>query len=151
APATCALAALIQHRQAIGDTRTPMVVGIAGNTFNALFAWSLVYGHLGMPALGVRGAGYATATTESLAPVVMLLMLGSAERRARARGERTRALPLGTAARGIAELGVPTGLQFGGEMLAFVTFTVVIGGIGKEEIASHQIALNVIRVSFLPG
>src|SRR6185295_5070397 len=57
APQTCALAALIQHRQAIGDSRTPMVVGIAGNIFNALFAWALIYGHLGAPALGVRGGG----------------------------------------------------------------------------------------------
>src|SRR5262249_5185119 len=60
APATCALSALIQHRQGTGDSRTPMVVGILGNTFNALFAWMLIYGHAGMPALGVRGAGYAT-------------------------------------------------------------------------------------------
>src|SRR6185436_5218594 len=61
APSTCALAALIQHRQAIGDSRTPMVVGITGNVFNALFAWSLIYGHGGLTAFGVRGAGWATA------------------------------------------------------------------------------------------
>ena len=37
------------------------------------------------------------------------------------------------------------------ETLAFTAFTVVLGSISKEEIAAHQIALNVIRVSFLPG
>src|SRR5262249_35006716 len=68
APATCALSALIQHRQAMGDSRTPMIVGIAGNAFNALFAYLLIYGHgrLGIPALGVRGAGLSTAITETL-------------------------------------------------------------------------------------
>jgi MATE family multidrug resistance protein len=55
------------------------------------------------------------------------------------------------AARGVAELGVPLGLQFFAETLAFATFTAVLGSIGEDEIAAHQIALNVIRVSFLPG
>ena len=152
APQTCALAALIQHRQAIGDSRTPMVVGIAGNAFNAVFAWSLIYGHLGLPAMGVRGGGWATATTETLELAVMAVLLVRSEKRARA--AQITALPvmsLRQATRDVAELGVPTGLQFGVESLAFGAFTVVLGGIGGAQIAAHQIALNVIRVSFLPG
>ena len=33
-----------------------MVVGLLGNVVNAALAWSLIYGHFGLPALGVRGA-----------------------------------------------------------------------------------------------
>lgn len=154
APQTCALAALIQHRQAIGDSRTPMIVGIAGNAFNAIFAWGLIYGHLGLPAFGVRGAGWATATTETLELTVMAVMLVRSERRARVLAgadETGRQLGFRAASKHVAELGVPTGLQFATEMLAFTAFTAVLGGIGQAEIAAHQIALNVIRVSFLPG
>lgn len=154
APQTCALAALIQHRQAMSDSRTPMVVGIAGNVFNAIVAWSLIYGHVGLPAFGVRGCGWATAATETLALAVMAVMLVRSERRARlAAGadETRRQLGFRGAARHVAELGIPTGLQFGTEMLAFTAFTAVLGGIGASEIAAHHIALNVIRVSFLPG
>ena len=39
------------------------------------------------------------------------------------------------------QLGVPTGLQFGSEMLAFATFTALLGTLGAEQIAAHQIAL----------
>jgi multidrug resistance protein, MATE family len=152
APQTCALAALIQHRQAIGDSRTPMVIGIAGNTFNAIFAWSLIYGHWGLPALGVRGAGWATATTETLELAVMAAMLLRSERRARASAEAGSSfMSLRAATRDVVDLGFPTGLQFGVEMLAFTAFTAVLGGIGGSQIAAHQIALNVMRVSFLPG
>jgi MATE family multidrug resistance protein len=154
APQTCALAALIQHRQAIGDSRTPMVVGIAGNAFNAFFAWCLIYGHLGLPAFGVRGGGWATATTETLEVVALGVMLVRSERRARALAgadETSRVLTFRKASRDVADLGVPTGLQFGAEMLAFTAFTAVLGTIGQHEIAGHTIALNVIRVSFLPG
>lgn len=152
APATCALAALIQHRQATGDSRTPMIVGIAGNVFNALLAWTLIYGRFGLPALGVRGAGYSTATTEVLELGVMLLLFVRDERRATRAGELDgMSLSFMRALRGVADLGLPTGIQFAAETLAFTAFTVVLGSISKEEIAAHQIALNVIRVSFLPG
>ena len=155
APSTCALAALIQHRQAIGDSRTPMIVGIAGNAFNALLAWTLIYGHFGAPALGVAGAGYSTAVTETLELAVMLTMLVRLQRRetrdVASSASASRSLGFLAASRGVAELGVPLGLQFLAEMLAFATFTAVLGAIGKDEIAAHHIALNVIRVSFLPG
>jgi MATE family multidrug resistance protein len=147
APATCALAALIQHRQAIGDSRTPMIVGITGNVFNAIFAWALIYGHFGLPALGVRGGGYATATTEMMELAVMFALFARDERRAAVKPNMT----FGRALREVCDIGVPTGIQFFAETLAFTAFTVVLGSIGKEEIAAHQIALSVIRVSFLPG
>ncbi len=150
APATCALAALVQHRRGLSDARVPMVTGIAGNVVNAVLAWALIHGHLGLPALGVRGAGLATATAD----VLSLLALGALfVRDARAAGARSpsRGLGLGRAMREVAELGMPTGAQFFVETLAFATFTAVISGISNEEMASHQIALACLRVSFLPG
>jgi MATE family multidrug resistance protein len=36
-------------------------------------------------------------------------------------------------------------------MLAFVTFTALLGTLGAAQIAAHQIALATIRTSFLPG
>ena len=155
APAACALAALVQHRRGVGDARTPMVAGIAGNVLNGVLAWALMYGHLGAPALGVRGAGLATALVEVLEFAALLAVFARdearARRAARQAGRELHGLSLGAAVREVASLGVPTGAQFGAETLAFATFTAVLSGISKEEIASHQIALAVIRVSFLPG
>jgi multidrug resistance protein, MATE family len=146
APATCALAALIQHRQGAGDSRTPMVFSLAGNAVNAALAFCLIHGHLGLPALGVRGAGYATAMTELLQASAMLVVL-TRESRPRARPS----LSLRAALREVADLGIPTGVHFGLEALAFTMFTAVLAGIGANEIAAHHIALNTIRASFLPG
>ncbi|MEQ1918331.1 MAG: hypothetical protein ABL955_03970 [Elusimicrobiota bacterium] len=40
---------------------TPLLVAIiAGNLVNATLDWVLVFGHLGAPALGVRGSAFAT-------------------------------------------------------------------------------------------
>jgi len=151
APATAVLSALTHHRQATGDARTPMVAGIAANVVNAALGWALIYGHAGLPALGVRGGAIASVTAEVLEAAALAALLVRDTRRsgdyARARAE----LPIAKAARELAAVGVPTGLQFGSEMLAMVMFTSVLGTLGAEQIAAHQIALAIIRLSFLPG
>ena len=64
APASAVASALTHHRQALGDSRTPMVVGLGANVINAFLGWCLIYGHAGLPALGVRGGAMATVTAE---------------------------------------------------------------------------------------
>jgi multidrug resistance protein, MATE family len=143
------LAALIQHRQAVGDTRSPMVVGVLGNAVNAVLSYGLIYGHFGLPALGVRGGGFGTATTEWVELAAMLALFARDSKLA-ARGTTRAAIPFRRAMAEVLELGVPTGIQFGFEMLAFATLTVLLGSM-EREIAAHQIALSTIRCSFLPG
>jgi MATE family, multidrug efflux pump len=149
-PATCMLAALIQHRQAIGDPRSPMVVGVLGNAFNGALSYGLIYGHFGLPALGVRGGGFGTATTEWVELAAMLALFARDARRS-ARTETRPAIDLRRALFEVLDLGVPTGVQFGFEMLAFATLTTLLSSMGEREIAAHQIALSTIRTSFLPG
>lgn len=148
APLTCLLSALVQWRQGIGDSRTPMRITLSGNLLNAALAWTLIHGHLGLPRLGVAGAGYATAIAEG----VNALRLGALWLAAwRARSPDPTMPSLRAALGRVCSVGVPTGLQFGLETLAFTVFTAILGGLGATEVAAHQIALAVIRTSFLPG
>ncbi len=141
----CVISTLVQYRQGLSDSRNPMIAGILANVINAGLAWALIYGHFGLPALGVRGAGYGTAIAET----VEALFLGWIV--LRDRPAKVSLISQRQALRDVTSLGVPTGLQFGMEMLAFTAFTAVIGGLGTREIAAHQIAMTVIRTSFLPG
>lgn len=145
APATCALTALVNHRQALGDARTPMFIGIAGNVVNAFLSFGLIYGRFGLPRLGIAGCGYGTATVEYLELFAMVALLLRDVR------VGTATLPYRAAARELLTVGIPTGLHFGGECLAFTAFTAILGSIGGVEMAAHQIALATIRTSFLPG
>jgi MATE family multidrug resistance protein len=144
--ATCAVAALIQYRQGMGDARTPMLVGLFGNLVNAGLAYSLIYGRFGLPAMGARGAGYGTALTETL-ELAALLALMIHEGRSRPKPSTTLRAAIGE----VASLGVPTGLHFGLEVAAFTTFTAILGSFGAIQMAAHQITMNTIRASFLPG
>ena len=46
-----------------GDTVMPMIASIAGVATNTLLNWVLIFGFLGAPALGVRGAAIATVVS----------------------------------------------------------------------------------------
>ncbi len=146
AVATCAVSALIQYRQGMGDARTPMIVGLLGNLVNAVLAYSLIYGRFGLPALGARGAGYGTAATETLELALLLALVVREGRR-----QPKPSITLRQAMREVAGLGVPTGLHFGLEVAAFTTFTAILGSFGAVQMAAHQITMNTIRASFLPG
>jgi multidrug resistance protein, MATE family len=144
APAACAQHALIQARQGMGDSKTPARVQLAGNVLNAFLAWTLIGGHFGAPRLGVAGAGYATAATLYVNALVLSLLFVRPLPREQARELRA-------AAGEVLRLGVPTGAQFSLELLAIVTTTVILGGIDPAQLAAHQIALMLMRTSFLPG
>jgi len=47
--------------EGIGYTRPMMLIQLAGLGFNVLFNYILMFGKLGMPAMGAVGAGWATA------------------------------------------------------------------------------------------
>lgn len=151
APATAVLSALGHYRQATGDSRTPMIVGLAGNVFNAVLGFCLIYGHGGLPALGVRGCATASAISEALEAAALAAVLIHDVRRSGVYERARASLPLSSAIREFAAVGIPTSIQFGSEMLAMVAFTATLGGLGPEQIAAHQIALATIRASFLPG
>jgi MATE family multidrug resistance protein len=146
--ATCTIAALTQYRQGLGDSRTPMLVGLGGNMVNVVLAYSLIHGKLGLPALGVRGAGYGTAITEFLEAAALIAVFVYESRR---EGAKAPNVSFRQALREVTALGAPSGLHFGFETLAFTTFTALLASMGAAEMAAHHIALNTLRASFLPG
>jgi MATE family multidrug resistance protein len=123
-----------------------MAVGLAGNVVNAVLAWALIHGRLGLPALGVSGAGYATALTE-VGELVALLAILRARTASLPRPALGRAAALGD----VLSLGSPTGIQLALEAAAFTVFTTLLGSMAAAEMAAHQIALALLRVAGLPG
>ncbi|MDP3275423.1 MAG: MATE family efflux transporter [Deltaproteobacteria bacterium] len=150
APAMLLVSAMVQSRQAQGDSRSAMIAGLATNVVNATLAYALIHGALGAPALGVSGAGYATAIAEWIEALGLLAYV------ARCAGQQARttapsALSLREAVARVWRLGAPTGAHFFAENLAFTVFTLLLGAMGAAELAAHQLALSAVRVSFLPG
>ncbi|HSH26904.1 MAG TPA: MATE family efflux transporter, partial [Wenzhouxiangella sp.] len=59
-PALAGMTALRFFSEGIGYTRPTMYIGVAGIVFNVPLNYTLMFGKLGMPALGAEGCGWAT-------------------------------------------------------------------------------------------
>jgi len=65
-----AMAALLR---CTGRVRLPLYGSVIGVASNVLLNWVLIFGNLGLPALGVRGAALATVLSQGISVVVVLL------------------------------------------------------------------------------
>jgi multidrug resistance protein, MATE family len=120
---------------------------IIANLLNAALDWVLIFGHLGFPASGVAGSAWATAVSRW---VMALLMLGAGWS-----GLRKYLLPLQprifdlVPIRRMLLLGAPIGVQFQIEYGAFALIGLLMGWLGTEQLASHQVALNLSSLTFM--
>lgn len=128
----------------------PLMFALAGaNILNATANWMLIYGNLGMPALGVEGAAWAT----TLARLWMALFLGGVVWRVhhRRRGDVPHvawSFDTGRIKRLVA-LGFPAASQLVLEVGVFSAATALAGKLDPVSSGSHQIALNLASLAFM--
>jgi len=136
-----------QALQAMGRMRPIVVTIVAANLLNALLNWTLIYGHFGAPALGVAGAAWAT-TMSRWVMALLLLGLGWPALHTHLlpiRPDVLRLKPLGRMLR----LGAPIGAQFELEYSAFGLTGILMGLLGTNQMAGHQIALNLASLTYM--
>ncbi|MSR36512.1 MAG: MATE family efflux transporter [Gemmatimonadetes bacterium] len=142
-----AFVALRQTLQAMGRITPVIVAVVLGNVANVALNWVLVFGHLGAPALGAVGSGWASTLARWLMAFVLLGLGWPATRRylwpPRA-GVRAWA-PL----RATLALGLPIGAQFSLEFGAFAAIAVLMGWLSTTAMAGHQVAINLASLTFM--
>jgi len=131
----------------LGNTRTPLVATIVANAVNALLAWALVFGHLGLPAMGVAGAGLATSIAEWVGAVILVVALALGPVRDRYATGPVR--PDVQAIRRFLRTGLPIGGQWVLDMSAFAIFTTLVVRMGVSSIAANQAMISLLSMSFM--
>ncbi len=61
-----------QSLRATGETRLPVIMSMVSLVINILFDYLLIFGHLGLPALGVKGAAIATVLARIIEAILYL-------------------------------------------------------------------------------
>jgi len=122
---------------------------VSANLLNAVANWALIYGHLGLPALGVPGSAGATVVSRVYLVVVLALAVALIDRGRRS-GLRhaPRRIEWARLSR-LVRLGFPAAVQVTLEVGVFAVATVLAGRLDPVSSASHQIALNVASVAFM--
>jgi len=138
-----------QFIEGLSIMKPAMVITILANIINAFTNWTLIFGNLGFPALGLDGAGWATFSSRSF--MAILLMLYVMNKKYFKQYDvsfhfKNINLPV---IKKILSLGLPSGIQYFFEVGAFAFGAIMIGWLGTEQLAAHQIAINLASISFM--
>jgi len=148
-PAALVYRSLAFYSSSINQTRPVMVLAFVGLAVNAFLNWVLIYGHLGLPAMGGAGCGWATG----VGMWVSLAALATWTARARVYEStyvwRDWRWPTWEAQKRLLKLGLPMGGAGVAEVLAFCSVAVLVGRFGDVQIAAHQIGLNSSSLIFM--
>ncbi len=116
---------------------------------NGVLNYGLIFGHLGMPALGLVGAGIASVISSStgLIIIVAYIVLHRKLRRYALFGRIWRA-DLQILQR-IVRLGLPIGMTLLAEVGMFAVAALMMGWIGIQELAAHAIVAQCAAITFM--
>ncbi|MCP4460583.1 MAG: MATE family efflux transporter [Cytophagales bacterium] len=131
-----------QFTEGLSDTMNPMIVSIVSNLLNIGLNWVFIFGHFGVKPMGLLGAGLATLIARILMPAMIIFLT-----RKNTIGFRWHFQLSGI--RQLLRIGIPSGMQFIFEVGAFAGAGIMIGWMGAEELAAHNIALNLSAVSYM--
>jgi MATE family multidrug resistance protein len=123
-------------------------VGAAAVCSNAVVNYGLIFGHFGLPRLGLAGAGLGSTISNSLMGLGLFIVVIRHRkfRRYRLFGNFWRA----DWARflGVWRLGLPIGATLAMETTCFNAAVVLMGWIGEAQLAAHAIAIQVTSLTF---
>ncbi len=137
----------------LGDTRLSLLANVTAMITNIGLNWLLIYGHLGLPALGVEGAAIASVIATWLGLLVVVLVF--------ARGYMPGAVV--SAVPGLGRLrwpeftrmlrfGLPNGLNWFLEFSAFLVFiNLIFADLGTLAVAALMAVFQVNSISFMPA
>lgn len=132
-----------RYLQGIHYVRPVTFVLVTANLVNLAGNWLFVFGHWGVPAMGLRGSALSTL-------VARIYLAGFLFAAVRWRDpEAFAALQFDAARiRRLFRLGLPAGITVGLEVGVFCVVTALVGTLGAVSLAAHTIALNAASLSY---
>jgi multidrug resistance protein, MATE family len=134
---------------ALSHTRPVMAVVLVCVAGNAVLNWVLIFGHLGAPALGVAGSGYASSINQWLILAGLALCARIMPGLAGLRMLRNACAASRTQMANILRLGLPIGGLRGMEVGVFLAAGILMGLLGAAALGAHQLVLNCASIPFM--
>jgi MATE family multidrug resistance protein len=144
-------AAFRRYLQAVGRVGPVLFALVSANVVNAAGNWLLVFGRLGLPALGVTGSGWATTISRLYMAGVLVFAAWHHDRRHGIPGgsDLSRWRPDPARLRRLLTLGLPAAGHVTLESGVFAAATALAGRLGPVSLAASQVVLNVACVTFM--
>lgn len=136
----------------LGRTKVIILINCVGLVVNAVLNYILIFGYAGIPSMGIAGAGYATTAANWASAVVGFALVFQNKNEVLYRVRSGWAWSWDLMKRYV-RFGVPSGMQWALEGLAFTAFLVVLGrtASGEAALASSGIVTTVMMLAVLPA
>ncbi len=138
-----------QFLEGVGNTRAAMWSVLASNVVNIFLNWLLIYGKWGFPEMGAAGAGLATLISRVVGALILVLYFLCRENLRRYFSFFHRANFTRRTMRALLAVGTPIGSQIFMEFIAFGIVAIMMGWIGKVEMAASKIAGDISNFAFM--
>ncbi len=149
APAMLLMAALRGLTDGLGHTRVIMAFSLLSTMINVPLNYVLIYGKLGLPAMGGIGCGWATAVSSWCAALATLAYLHWNPNYRQYHLLQGWIPPRWGAIRQVLKLGLPIGFTVFVEVSLFSVIALFLAPLGPVVVAGHQIVLNVVSLLFM--
>lgn len=133
-----------------GNTKIAMRTNMVSNGVNILFNYLLIGGKLGFPALGVQGAAVATVIGTVFAFGMSLISILHPEGYLYLFHEKGLRFDRRTVSN-ILNIGSSTLAEQIFLRIGFLIYSIIVARLGTTDFAAHQIAMNVMNISFSFG
>jgi MATE family multidrug resistance protein len=133
----------------LGRTRPVMWVNIFVTLVNLILDWLLIFGHWGLPEMGIAGAGIATVSALCFNILVYFILISHSsysKKYATIKGWRFDRQLFARLVR----FGFPSGVHFFIDIAGFTVFILLIGRLGIVSLAATNIAFNISTLAFMP-
>jgi len=141
--------ALRRCLQAMNMIRPIVFALVTANIVNALGNYVLIYGKWGFPNMGTVGSGWSTTVARAYMAIVLVVYLLWYDRKHRTELLKTPIDIDFPRLKRLITLGLPAALQFTLESGVFALATALISRLGPIPLATHQIALNTVALTYM--
>lgn len=135
-----------------GNTRITMRTNVTSNTINIIFNYLLIGGHLGFPAMGIKGAALATVLGTVVASIMSVLSILDPE------GFisipyiiKNKLKPAWTNFRNLLSVGYSVFFEQILMRIGFTLTAIMAANQGNDAMAAHQVGMNIMGLSFAFG
>ncbi|KYK37390.1 MAG: MATE family efflux transporter [Theionarchaea archaeon] len=138
-----------QALRGAGDTKTPLIISSIINGTNIGLNYVFIFGKLGFPPMGVRGAALGTTSAFVLGAILYIFLLW--QKKLKLHISFRGFTPNISIVKRILSIGTPAALEQLVIQMGFLVYMVIITSFGTESIAAHQIGIRIQSFSFMPG
>lgn len=149
APGLCLVFLMRFFSEGTGHTRPTMLYGVTGALLNIPLNYVLMFGKLGLPAMGTVGVGYATSIVIWLQFLMLFFYIRSHRHYEPFELMSHIESPNWAEIWGLLKVGVPIAVAIFVEGSLFVMAALLIGRLGPVPAAAHLIAINFAALVFM--